>query len=170
MRCVSVPVSSDVVIPLLQLSRLEPSSCEVEVYSRQRPSLPWRVPKLVECPPARIRGGLGSRSWAWARRSHHPRPSSTSGEAEIVPEGEPSVGRGEDLHWGRVCFSYLIRCHVGGMAGGVHAQWRGRNHVVAPRYDRCLVDTMLLCLCVEWLCALNASVPRWTLGVPVLSA
>jgi hypothetical protein len=44
-----------------------------------------------------IRGGAGSRSRAQARRRHHPRPSSASGETKIAPEGEPHVGRGGDL-------------------------------------------------------------------------
>jgi hypothetical protein len=35
--------------------------------------------------------------WARVRRRWHPRTSSASGKMEIAPEGEPSVGRDENL-------------------------------------------------------------------------
>jgi hypothetical protein len=39
-----------------------------------------------------IRDGAGSRGLAQARRRRFPRASPVSGEAEMVPEGKPSVG------------------------------------------------------------------------------
>jgi hypothetical protein len=94
-----------------------------------------------------IRGGAGSRcelgqgedgtrgrGQRWARRRLHPRASPASGEVEICAQGP-------------VCSSVVL-CVPSGMVGGVHAQWRMRNHVVAPGRDPCLVATMLLCLCV----------------------
>jgi hypothetical protein len=68
-----------------------------------------------------------------ARRSLRLRASPASGEEEICARGS-------------ICFSCRIRCPIGGMAGGVRAQWWERNHVVAPGHDRCLVVIVLLWL------------------------
>jgi hypothetical protein len=42
----------------------------------------------------------------------------------------------------------MSRCPIKGMAGGVRAHWREHNHVVVPGHDRCIVVTVLMCLCV----------------------
>lgn len=56
----------------------------------------------------RIRGGVGSRGRARARRKRYPRVSLTSGEVAFVPEGRS------------VLLSYYMSRQ--GMAGGVRAQ------------------------------------------------
>lgn len=84
----------------------------------------------------------------WARRRLRPRVSSALGKTEIVPEGEPNVGQGRVLRPRASLLFRRIRCPIGGMAGGVRAQWRVRNHVVASGRDCCLVATVLLCPCV----------------------
>src|SRR5688500_2677802 len=76
--CVSVLVPDNIVILLLRLSRSESSSGQAEVFPRCWLSHPWRVPQLVEWPPAGF-------------------AATTSGEAEKSPEAELSVGRGGDL-------------------------------------------------------------------------
>jgi hypothetical protein len=58
-----------------------------------------------------------------------------SGEAEICDRG-------------LVYFSCRIRCPIGGMAGGVRAQWQERNHVLRLDVIAALLVTVLLCLCV----------------------
>jgi hypothetical protein len=83
------------------------------------------------------RGGDTTRGQAQrrARRRLRLRASPASGEVEIYARGP-------------VCFSCRIGCPIGGMVGGMRAQWWERNHAVAPGHDHCLVVTVLLCLCV----------------------
>ena len=68
-----------------------------------------------------------------------------SGETEIAHEGEPSVGQDGALRPRAGLLFRRTRHPIGGMAGVVRAQWRERNHVVAPGRDFCLVATVLLC-------------------------
>ena len=74
---------------------------------------------------------------------------------------EAELGRGGDITRGRAqrrarrrfapedrSASPVVLDVPSGMAGDVHAQWRDRNHTVAPGHDCCLVTIVLLCLCV----------------------
>jgi hypothetical protein len=77
----------------MQVSRSKPSSNEAKVFPRMVESFLTcaTVNKVVVCG---VRGGAGSRGLARARWRRCPRASSASGEAEMVPEGKPNVGRG----------------------------------------------------------------------------
>jgi hypothetical protein len=88
--CVSVPVPDDARIPLLRLSRSEPCLGEAEVFpgAMVEPSLTCTT--VGEVVVYGIRGGGGG------------------------PVAEAALGRGEDLRRGPVCFSYHIRCPIGG--------------------------------------------------------
>jgi hypothetical protein len=72
-----------------------------------------------------ICGGAGSRGQGRARRKWYLRSSSVSGEVDLAPEDRSAL------------LSYWMPRH--GMAGGVRAQWRMRNHVVGLGHDRSLV-------------------------------
>jgi hypothetical protein len=55
-----------------------------------------------------LRGGAGSRGRSRVGWRRHPRTSPVSGEAEIAPEGEPSIGRGGVPRRGPVCFYVIL--------------------------------------------------------------
>jgi hypothetical protein len=59
-----------------------------------------------------IRGGASSRGHARARWRRCPGASPSSGEAEMVSEGKPGVGRGEVLRPWPGLFFYHIKCPV----------------------------------------------------------
>jgi hypothetical protein len=78
---------------------------------------------------------------------------------EQVAEAE--LGRGGDITRGRAqrrarrrfasedrSASPVVLDVPSGMADDVCAQWRDRNHTVAPGHDCCLIATVLLCLCM----------------------